>query len=176
MEKITQHLDDTLLRYLDGALNTMEKQSLEEELKHNEALKNRLNQLQMMNLALQNSKLEQPSKNFTQLVMSKLDQYPLPARSFSIRNGILLLVGVLVAVGIASVLVSYGVFDSATTTIDLNQVEFPKKYIERTLPSIPFNGKLIVNVIILLNLGLAWLVLDRAILRPLFQRRMQAGH
>ena len=176
MEKIPQHLDDKLLRYIDGELNANEKQALDEELKHNEALRTRLNQLQTMNQSLRNSKLEHPSRNFTQLVMSKLDQYPMHSSSFSIRNGILLLAGVLVAIGIASVLVSSGVFDSATATIDLNQVNLPKKYIERTLPSIPFNGKLIVNIIILLNLGLAWLVLDRAILKPFFQRRMHTGH
>lgn len=176
MEKIPQHLDDILLRYIDGALTKIEKQDLDDELKQNDALKNRLHQLQTLHLALRNGKPEQPSKNFTQLVMGKLDQYPKHTRSFSVRNGILLLAGVLVAVGIASVLVSSGAFDSATTTIDLNQVQFPKKYMERTLPSIPFNGKLIVNIIILLNLGLAWLVLDRAILKPFFQRRMEAGH
>jgi hypothetical protein len=83
--------------------------------------------------------------------------------------------GVLVAVGIASILVSAGVFDNLNTTIDLNRVELPKKYFERSLPSIPFSGKVIVNIIIILNLGLAWLVLDRAILKPLFQRRLQGG-
>lgn len=176
MQKIPQHLDDKLLRYIDGELNLDERKTLEQELTRNEALRNRFDHLQSINSSLRNNALAQPSKNFTQLVMSKLDQYPAQSRSFSIRNGILLLAGVLVAVGIAAVLVSAGVFDSATTTLDLNQVELPKKYFEKTLPEIPFNGKLIVNIIIVLNLGLAWLVLDRAILKPLFQRRMQAHH
>jgi hypothetical protein len=92
------------------------------------------------------------------------------------RNSILLLAGVLVVAIIASVLVPAGVFDSISTTIDLNQVELPKKYLERTLPSISIDGKIMVNVIILVNLVLGWLVLDRAILKPIFQRRAQAGH
>ncbi len=176
MERIPKALDDRLLRYLDGELSTVEKHAFEEELNQNEALKIRLDQLQDINSSFRNMVVEHPSKNFTQLVMNKLDQYPLSARSFSIRNGILLLSGVLVAVGIASVLVSAGVFDNVTTTINLNQVVMPNKYFEGSLPSIHFNGKLLVNLIIILNLGLAWVMLDRVILKPLFQRRIQGGH
>jgi len=176
MEKIPQSLDDKILRYLDGELNTAEGLAFEEELNQNDSLKKRLDQLQDIHLTMRGKMIEHPSKNFTQAVMRKLDQYPVQARSFSIRNGILLLSGVLVAVGIASILVSAGVFDNLNTTIDLNQVELPKKYFERSLPSIPFSGKVIVNIIIILNLGLAWLVLDRAILKPLFQRRLQGDN
>jgi hypothetical protein len=108
--------------------------------------------------------------------MSKLDQYPLSAPGFSIRNSILLLAGILVAVGIASALVAAGVFDNVTPTLDLSGIALPTRYFQKSLPSIPFNGKIVMDIIIFLNLGLAWIVLDRAILRPLFQRRMQEGH
>jgi hypothetical protein len=66
------------------------------------------------------------------------------------------------------------VFDNATTTIDLGEINLPSQY-ERALPSIPIDGKMMVNVIILLNLGLAWLVLDRVVLKPFFRRRLQQG-
>ena len=121
------------------------------------------------------AKFETPSRNFTQAVMDRLDQYPVQS-GFSIRNGIILLAGILLVIGIASVLVAAGAFDNTATSIDLNQVEFSKKFVKTPLPSFEFNGKLLVNIIIILNLGLAWIVLDRAILKPLFQRRMQAGH
>jgi hypothetical protein len=116
----------------------------------------------------------QPSRNFTQVVMERLHQLPSPATGFSIRNGILLMAGVLVAAGVATILVSAGVFDNATTTIDLGEINLPSQY-ERALPSIPIDGKMMVNVIILLNLGLAWLVLDRVVLKPFFRRRLQQG-
>ncbi|HEY5748109.1 MAG TPA: hypothetical protein VIU12_18690 [Chryseolinea sp.] len=184
MKKIPQAQEEMLFDYLDGTLNAADKQRLETELSHNRELKARLDELQNVELWLSKISLEDtPSRNFTQQVMGKLDQYPARSSTLTSRNGIFLLVGILVAVGLATILVSSGVFDGVQTTINLNQ-ELPQKYIPKSLPQyvpkslppIALSGKLIVNIVILLNLGLAWLVLDRAILRPLFQRRMHAGH
>ncbi|HEX6892956.1 MAG TPA: hypothetical protein VF141_19740 [Chryseolinea sp.] len=175
MDKVTPESDDLLLRYIDGTLGLSERQTLEKDLEQNEHLRKRLDQLRSSHLLLRANRLEQPSKNFTQLVMSGLNHDPIRGASFPIRNSILLLAGVLLVAIIASVLVPAGVFDNISTTIDLNQVNLPKKYVEKTLPSISIDGKLMVNLIILINLVLGWLVLDRAILKPLFQRRVQAG-
>ncbi len=176
MKKISQHLDDELLLYLDGELDSMAKEKLELALQQDEALKHRLTQLQTMESFLKGDTLESPSKNFTQLVMNKLDQYPAQTSSFSMFNGILLLAGILLMTGIAAILVSSGVFDQASGALDLNTLEISQHYIQRTLPSIPIDGKLIVNVIIVLNLGLCWLILDRTILKPFFRRRIEMGH
>ena len=139
-------------------------------LKASPALQARLEELRRLDEDLRMIKLEQPAKNFTQRVMSRLDQYPVKS-NFTFRNGIILLAGVLVAVGVGSLLVAGGIFDGKNT-IDLNQTIGPvNKYIEKPIPTFNFNGKLIVNVIILLNLALAFLVLDRAILKPWFERR-----
>jgi anti-sigma factor RsiW len=176
MKKIPQALEEMLFDYIDGTLNAADKQRLETELSHNHELKARLDELQNVELWLSKIPVEEmPSRNFTQQVMGKLDQYPARSSSLTSRNGIFLLAGILVAVGLASILVSSGVFDGVQTTINLNQ-ELPQKYIQKSLPPIALSGKLIVNIVILLNLGLAWLVLDRVILKPLFQRRMHAGH
>ncbi len=173
MDKVTPELDDLLLRYIDGTLSSSEKQNIEKDLEESEILRKRLDQLRSTHSLLRTNRLDQPSKNFTQLVMSRLNHDPVGGTSFPIRNSILLLAGVLLIVIIASVLVPAGVFDNISTTIDLNRVELPKKYIERTLPSVSIDGKLMVNLIIMVNLVLGWLILDRAILKPLFQRRIQ---
>jgi len=173
MKKVSQELDDQLLLYLDGQLNSAAREGFELALKQNDALRQRLAQLQEMETSMKKNIVEEPSKNFTQLVMQKLDHYQAPSSSFTMFNGILLLVGILLLTGIATVLVSSGVFDQATGTIDLNTIQLPKQYIQRSLPSISIDGKLVINVIILLNLGLGWVVFDRTILKPLFRRRMQ---
>lgn len=175
MKKVSQPIDDILLDYLDGKLTTPEKEKTERSLQSNPAWQKRLEELRLIHSFLITTKLEQPSRNFTGTVMSRLHQYPAQA-GFSIRNGILLLAAVLVAIGIATVLVSSGAFDNTTTNIDLNQVELSKKFIKTPLPSFAFNAKLIVNIIIILNLGLAWMVLDRVILKPFFQRRLHTGN
>jgi hypothetical protein len=104
--------------------------------------------------------------------MRRLHEKPLPA-TFSTRNGIILLVIVLLAATIATVLLSRGVFDDISTpTLDLNKIDLPKKYFEQPLASFHIDVKLMINTIIIFNLGLAFMLLDRAVLRPYFKRRM----
>lgn len=169
MKAFTQEQEDTLLAYLDGMLSPPAMRALEQELAHNPALHTRLEELRKVHEALQLAGMEEPSGNFTQSVMGKLDHSP-AREGFPIRRGIVLLLGFLVATGIASYMLSGGVFDNATTPLDLGIVDLPR--VENPLPTILLDGKLMVNIIILLNLAIAWGVLDRMILRPYFKRRL----
>lgn len=171
MKTIPQVLDDKLLAYLDNTLSPSETRELQQQVEHDTALKARLEALRKLHEALQQITIEEPSRNFTQAVMDKLDHAAAPSTRFSIRNGILLLVTVLVATGIALYLLSGGAFDNAVTPVDFTTMNLPGKYFDRPLPSIYFDGKLMINIIIILNLGLAWVVLDRTILSPYFKRR-----
>lgn len=175
MKKISQSVDDMLSDYLDGNLGSSEKLKVEEAIRNNSVWQERLDELKMVNSLLRQPKIEQPSPSFTDGVMSHLHQYPV-SNSFSIRKGLLLLTGVLIVIGVATILLSMGAFDNTTTNIDLNEIELSRKFVKSPLPSFELDGKFIVNIIIILNLGLAWIVLDRAILKPFFQRRMQSGH
>jgi anti-sigma factor RsiW len=172
MKRISQAQEDKLLDYLDGNLDAIAEKQFEDEISSNVLLKTRLEELLAVNALFQNLSLEQPSKNFTEQVMMKLDTAP-ASSAWSIRNGVLLLIGVLAALGAISLLLTTGIFDS-TATINLNQSELPNKILREQLPSFTLSGKLMINIIILLNIVLAWIVLDRTILRPYFQRRMQA--
>lgn len=169
MKNISKQQEENLIAYLDGNLSPSERARLEQELVSSPVLQQRLAALQSVTQVLKSATLEQPSKNFTQRVMSGLDQYPLRS-GLSLKNGIFLLIGVMIAVGIGAFLLSAGVFDSAGA-IDLNDMGIQNKYIQESLPTIPVNGKLIMNIIIMLNIALAFLVLDRAILKPWFERR-----
>jgi hypothetical protein len=174
MRKLPQHLEDTLLDYLDGNLTPSQRKDFEESLKTNGDLQARLEEMRNAEQMLRHLTPDQPSKNFTISVMSRLDQYP--SRSgLSIRNAIFLLIGIFTVTGMAVMLMSAGVFDE-TASFNLNNIGLVQRYIKQTLPSIPFDGRLVVNIIILLNLALAFVVLDRAILKPIFQKRMQTGH
>ena len=175
MEKMPQSFEDKLLDYIDGRLSPAEIQRLEQQLHIDESLKSRLEELRSVDHSLRLFTADQPSKNFTQRVMDKLDQHPLRS-GLAIRNSIFLLAGVLVAAGIAVLLLSAGVFDGTNTTINLNQLELPKKYINEPLPSFSLNGKLLVNIIVFLNVAIALIVLDRTVLKPFFQKRMETGH
>lgn len=171
MKKVTQQSDDMLLDFLDGKLTSEQHAVVSESLRHDTALRDRLDQLRMVHEALSLTAPETPSKNFTVSVMGKLDQQPAP-RGLSIRNGLFLLGGIIVVLTIAVVLLSTGVFDQ-TTTVDLNNVDLAQRFIKQTLPTFSIDGKLLVNAIILLNIVIAFLVLDRAVLKPIFQRRLE---
>lgn len=172
MKKISKEKDDQLLRYLDGDLSPTELQLVENDL-HQEAIKQRLAELKSVHGFLnRRGKLEMPSKNFTQKVMDGLATQVMQ-KAISYKRGLFLLIGTLVASGIALALISIGTFDgSVPVTIDS-----PIDTKLLTIPSlrIPFNGKVMVNTIIFINLIFVFVLIDRTILRPLFQRRAMVG-
>ncbi|MCK6618486.1 MAG: DUF2294 domain-containing protein [Cyclobacteriaceae bacterium] len=162
--------DDYLLNYLDGSLNPEEQNALKQTLISNQRAKERLEELRTIHTFLKSVRIEETSKNFTERVINRLHQ---PQSSgYLTRNGILLLAGALLTIGLASLLLSSGMFDTVSS-INLNQLGIPNTYFERNLPAIPFNGRLIVNVVILANIALAFIVLDRTVLKPWFERRRE---
>jgi anti-sigma factor RsiW len=171
MKKVTQQSDDMLLDFLDGKLSVEQQAIVRESLRKDSALQGRLEQLSLIHEALTDAPLETPSKNFTTTVMGKLEHYQAP-RGLSIWNSLFLLAGIFVVLSIAVILLSAGVFDQ-TTTLDLNNMNLAQRFIKQTLPSVSIDGKILVNTIILLNIVIAFLVLDRAVLKPFFQRRME---
>jgi anti-sigma factor RsiW len=172
MNKISQQMEESIFNYLDGSLSDSERKELEVQLNQDDVLRTRFEELQAVHVFINELKIEQPSGNFTSVVMSNLDQVPdTTTRAFSL-NSILLLAGILMAVGIASLLVSAGVFDGAAV-VDLNNVDLTQKYFKFSIPTFIIQSKLIVNIIIFLNVALALIVLDRSVLKPFFRRRMQ---
>ncbi|MFZ6014309.1 MAG: anti-sigma factor family protein, partial [Bacteroidota bacterium] len=135
MKKIPQLLEDKLLDYLDGKLTPVERADFEQQLRTNTALQSRLEDIRAMENSMHLLTPEQPSKNFTQVVMGKLEHFPSKA-SHSMRNGILLLAGILTAAGIGAILLSAGVFDSSQSAIDLNEIGLQSKYLKKSLPAI----------------------------------------
>jgi hypothetical protein len=169
MKKIPNHIDEQLLNYLDGTLPKNEATTLEEQLSVDEALRLRLETLRAIDTTLSHTKLETPSKNFTQLVMEGLHRAPVRT-GLSARNGIFLILGVMTVVTILVLLVSTGAFDSVGV-IQPSEIGMKNNYFNFNVPSISINGKILINAIIFLNLAIALIVLDRTILRPLFEKR-----
>jgi hypothetical protein len=171
MEIGTPPGDDHLLSYLDGLLEEQQAKKLEEQIQSSSSLIVRLEELRVIHNALSASaKVEAPSRNFTERVMNQLNSVP-RLSNISPKNGILLLGGILVAVSIALMLLKAGMFDSFNGAIALDNLPIKKEWIKNPLPSIPFNGKLMINVLLIVATGLSFVLLDRTIFRPLFGRR-----
>jgi anti-sigma factor RsiW len=176
MNKLSPAKEEELLRYLDGEMEPSQKTKLEGELQGGSDLKKRLEELRTIRTFLvRKSTFETPSKTFTQRVMEGLDAQPVKSL-FSPRKGLLLLMGVIIASVLALMLLSNGVFDHTTTSLLVDTTPIKNRWIEDTTFSIPFNGKILVNGIIFLNLALALVLLDRTVLRPWFQKRASVGY
>jgi len=175
MNKLSPDKEEELLRYLDGELEPSQKIKLETELQGAPDLKERLEEVRTVrSFLVRKATFETPSKTFTQKVMAGLENQPVKSL-LSPRKGLLLLMGVIIASVLALMLLSNGVFDQ-TSSLLVDTAPIKNKWIEETTFSIPFNGKILVNGIIFLNLALALVVLDRTVLRPLFQKRALVGY
>jgi hypothetical protein len=127
-------------------------------------------ELNIIDQHLKSMRIEQPSVNFTQKVMSNLHRASAATLGLPSRNKMLMLAGILVAIGVAILLIAGGAFNNVTSiTVDQNII--PNDQLREYIPSIPFNGKLIINIIIIMNLAIAFMILDRAVLKPWFARR-----
>jgi hypothetical protein len=171
MEKISSAQEDLLLGYLDGTLNGTQVIELKKQLDNSTALQERLEELRSLNESLMSahSALESPSSLFVNRVMKNLHSKSY-SNALSPRNGLLLLGGVVIAVVILLAMVSTGMFDQ-TGVISLDKVVPVKDYFQQSLPVVSVNGKLIIKIIIGLNMALVFIVLDRTVLKPFFQRR-----
>ena len=130
-------------------------------------------ELNIIDQHLKSMRIEQPSVNFTQKVMSNLHRASAATLGLPSRNKMLMLAGILVAIGVAILLIAGGAFNNVTSiTVDQNII--PNDQLREYIPSIPFNGKLIINIVILMNLAPAFMILDRAVLKPWFEKRRHA--
>lgn len=169
MEQITNAQEDNLQAFFDGKLEGPALQQLKADLAASPAMQKRLEKLRLIHQALATSTLQSPSPSFVKRVMANLHTYSGTAPSP--RNGMLLVLGVMIATGMLVAIVSAGVFDQVGGMITIDQVAPVKKYFQQSIPSIPVSGKLLINILVGLNLALAFIVLDRTVLRPYFQRR-----
>lgn len=170
MKKISQEIDDLLLAYLDGSISADKAEKIKKGLSTSEDLRDRLEVLKLINSSLQSEGLLHPSNQFTIKVMANLHKVPATSM-LTPKNGLILLAGILVAMGIGVSLIDTGVFNGLNGMLSFNQLKLPSGISTPSLPSVAISGKWIINTIITLNLGLAFLLLDRTILKPFFNRR-----
>jgi hypothetical protein len=162
--------DVQIFKYLDGVISMKEKEDFEDSLKNNPVLQKRFLQLKMIHDSLL-GRLETPSTSFTSKVMSHL-AYTNIQINFSTKNGLLLLLGVGIALVLSLIFMSSGWFNQWSGAISLDQTIIPKNIIKQPLPTIPFNANLLMKILIGLNLVIVLVLFDRTILQPLFRNRM----
>ncbi|MBT1702515.1 hypothetical protein KK060_04440 [Fulvivirgaceae bacterium PWU20] len=164
-----------VLAYLDNTMSKSDRDAFEQLIESEKHLKLRFEEIRHVDFLLRSEPLQQPPKDFTSNVISNLHQRPVEASAISIVRSLLLLSGIIMVVVICVILVTNGRFDTMTALVDLGDLNLASKYVHKNLPAISIGGRSLINVIILLNLLLGLLILDKGILRPLFQKRMHAG-
>jgi hypothetical protein len=170
MNTYSQNQDEFILQYLDGQLPMKDKVEFENTLKTDGQLQERFYQLKVVHESLRASKLETPGHDFTARVMRNLSQAP--ARiMISPKNGLMLLLGIGVALMLGVIFLSTGTFDQITGVLSLDKLNVPKTIVPESLPAIPFNGSLIMKILVGLNLAIAFVLIDKTILQPYFRNR-----
>jgi hypothetical protein len=160
------------MAYIDGTLDDTETLEVYDLLQRDIKFKHRYDELLAADNLLHKFVFsEQPSPAFTNNVMNRLHETP---KRSPIRGSVILLVGILTVVGIVAGFVSVGLFDGAMTVFNMNNLNEIQDYkIPVTLPTVPFDAKMLVNVILLVNVFLALIVLDRTVLKPFFRKRIR---
>ncbi len=170
MERLTESQESNLQDFLDGKLEGPALQQLKEQLAASPAMQHRLEELRPVHHHLQKGLLLQPSSQFVDRVMRNLSRGAQLA-SPSPKTGLMLLAGVMVASALLAMMLSAGTFDQISGSIAIEQIEPLKKYVTPSIPTLTINGKFVMNILIGVNLVLAFVVLDRTVLRPYFHRR-----
>lgn len=168
--------NDRLICLMNGELNETETAQVERELRQSPELQQQLSQLKEIDRFLQRqNKMVNPSKNFTDQVMHGI-ALPVRSTALSPKMGLVLLLGVLVITMIAVFSLRSGLVDSMEMPVEFNfQVLHLHKLSVPTF-SLPFSGKWLVSAFLILNLVVGFVLLDRTILKPYFQRRAEAFH
>jgi hypothetical protein len=161
-------LDEKMMDYLDGLLPAEERAQLERELLTSPRLRERLEMFRLLAQTFSKQSVQQPAKDFTESVLSDLHRKRLGA-GFSPRNGFLLFVGVVVAVLVVSFFLGNG-FYGDQLNIATKELALPQ--LKQSIPAFNVNSNLIINGILIVASAISFVVLDRTVLKPLFQKRM----
>ncbi|HYG03756.1 MAG TPA: hypothetical protein VD927_15010 [Chryseosolibacter sp.] len=168
MEAEEKYMDE-LLRYLDGLMTAKEAEAFEHLIREDNNLQRKYNDLKEMEMYLRSTKLPEPSAAFTSNVMQKIEAGPLLWRRLT--KGLILIFGVTIVAALGAYLIATGTLDNSQTTITIDRVQHLEKFLPNATPAFNFDGKLMMNVVIFLNLAVALIVLDRTVLKPYFQSR-----
>ena len=161
--------DEDILAYLDGKLNPEAQIEFENAVSKSSTLEERVQWLQSVNKLMLDSSLETAPQGFSKNVMQALDEKA--TRRFP-RNGLILLLGVLVALTFITLLLSGSNLDlSVFNQLIPQNISLGDTRVD--LPTVtPVNTKLIINGVLFANLFLALLLMERVILRPYFRGRV----
>ena len=170
MNRSSQFQDELIFQYLDGQVPMKEKTEFENALKTDAQLNNRFQELKTVHDSLRLGKFESPGADFTTRVMRNLSAVP-SRLSVSPKNGLMLLLGIGVALTLVVIYLSTGTFDQITGVLSLDKINVPKSMVPQALPAIPFNASLIMKILVGLNLAIAFVLIDKTILQPYFRKR-----
>ena len=162
---------EDVFSFLDDAMHPTEKENFLAAVKENPELKKLLDEEKLIRSYFKSFVPHEPDAHFTVKVMERI-QNPGGDYSISVKRSLLLLAGAMLVSLLTAFLVSKGIFDSQGTINITETYNGIGKYIPEVKP-IAINNRILVNGILILNLLIGFVLLDRVVLRPLFQKRFK---
>ncbi len=162
MSMQSEDWSERIQKFLDGELSAGDTRALLEAAERDAGLRTQLAAMKLLHMHLNGNVLEAPPAGFTQRVMAGLEHLPRSVRH-SPRNGLLLLMGVLVACTVLMLLFGSDLLPGGAIQLDTSQLPLASL-------RAPFvvNLKWVINGLILVNLALGLILLDRTVLKPFF--------
>jgi len=170
MKEIPSYLEDKIYAYMDGQLTGSEKEAFEHLLASDKTVKSRYDEIVLAERLLTEAPLLEPSPGFTETVLERISNPPV---RFSIRNGLIIFSAIVFLMFLLAGFASAGIFEQ-TTMVDLNKLVPLEEMSDRNIPSVSIDVQWFIRILIVLNTAVAFIVLDRTVLKPFFQQRHQS--
>ena len=153
----SEEIELKLWDYIDGALPSGEKSTIDKLIKENAAWKHKYAELLELQQLIQSTELEHPSMRFTRNVMEEISKYQIaPATKKYINNKIIW--GI--AIFFLTIIVSFVIYgfsqvdwsdkSSSIIGVDLGKVDYSK-----------FFNNTYINIFMMMNVVLGLMLLDR---------------
>jgi len=164
--------EETIIRYLDGELVGDENAAFEEELKVNKSFADAYERHQAIHSSLLQTKLSSPSPEFASGVMRSVVSLDLSDSKFFNKTRLYVVALIVIAVGTTLYYLSTQFYPSLgsalSNQITLRDFTFDLHPAQRLLSS-----DLLFKIVFYTNGLISLLLLDRAILKPYFERRRE---
>ena len=155
----SEEIELKLWNYIDGALSSSEKSTIDKLIEENAMWKQKYAELLELQQLIHSTELEQPSMRFTRNVMEEISKYQIaPATKKYINNKIIWGIGIFfITIIVGFVIYGFSQVDwsdksSYIIGVDLGKVDYSK-----------FFNNTYINIFMMMNVVLGLMLLDRVL-------------
>jgi hypothetical protein len=172
MNRNMKFTEEYIIKYLDGQLSLDEVSVFEKELKINKSFADTYERYQEIHRLLVQTNISSPSPGFTAGVMKSLPSLNLSEAKFFNKTRLYVIALILIAMGTSLYYLSSQFYPSLGNAI-ANEITLRNFTFDLHATNRILSSDLLFKIVFYTNGLICLLLLDRAILKPYFERRKQ---